>query len=78
MLPASPGGGRPPRPPGTGWLSAPELDEGALLGVCPLGVCTNTAGSFSCSDCERGYRPSALGHTCDVRGPPAVGEKSAD
>ncbi|GAB5573029.1 latent-transforming growth factor beta-binding protein 2 [Prionailurus iriomotensis] len=49
----------------TGWLSAPDLDECAFPGVCPSGVCTNTAGSFSCRDCEEGYRPSPLGHTCE-------------
>ena len=54
-----------------GWLAAPDLDECALLGVCPSGVCTNTAGSFSCRGCERG----ALGRTCEVRGPPTRGEE---
>uniref|UniRef100_A0A8D0WFK5 Latent-transforming growth factor beta-binding protein 2 n=1 Tax=Sus scrofa TaxID=9823 RepID=A0A8D0WFK5_PIG len=49
------------------WASGPYeyLDECAFPGVCPSGVCANTAGSFSCRDCEEGYRPSALGHTCE-------------
>lgn len=53
----------------TGRLSAPDLDECAFPGVCPSGVCTNTAGSFSCRDCEAGYRPSALGRTCEGESP---------
>ncbi|EPY81363.1 latent-transforming growth factor beta-binding protein 2-like protein [Camelus ferus] len=44
---------------------ARDLDECTFPGVCPSGVCTNTAGSFSCRDCEEGYQPSALGHTCE-------------
>lgn len=59
-----------PGPRVTGWLSAPDLDECAFPGVCPSGVCANTAGSFSCRDCEEGYRPSALGHTCEGERPP--------
>lgn len=46
-------------------LSAPDLDECAFPGVCPSGICTNTAGSFSCRDCDQGYRPSPLGHACE-------------
>lgn len=41
-----------------------DLDECAFPGVCPTGVCTNTVGSFSCKDCDKGYRPSPLGNSC--------------
>lgn len=48
----------------------PDLDECTFPGVCPAGVCTNTVGSFSCKDCEEGYRPSPLGRTCEGKKPP--------
>lgn len=67
-----PGGGSPPKPRSDQLLSAPDLDECAFPGVCPSGVCTNTAGSFSCRDCDQGYRPSPLGHTCEGESPPQV------
>lgn len=59
-----PGSGKPPRSPDEHCLSA-DLDECAFPGVCPSGVCTNTAGSFSCKDCDGGYRPSPLGDSCE-------------
>lgn len=51
-----------------------DLDECAFPGICPTGVCTNTVGSFSCKDCDQGYRPSPLGNSCEGKRPLLRGE----
>lgn len=65
-------------PQGDQLLSAPDLDECAFPGVCSSGICTNTAGSFSCRDCDQGYRPSPSGHTCEGESPCRGGEHRRD
>lgn len=42
-----------------------DIDECALTTTCPRGTCTNTEGSFTCINCQPGFRVSEDGQQCD-------------
>lgn len=44
-----------------------DIDECQTPGVCPMGVCTNTEGSFSCMSCDLGFTVAPSGPLCEGR-----------
>lgn len=51
-------------------LISPDIDECTLPTACPLGICTNTNGSFTCQACDAGYTLSSHRHACEGKWPP--------
>uniref|UniRef100_A0A7N6BT80 Latent transforming growth factor beta binding protein 2 n=1 Tax=Anabas testudineus TaxID=64144 RepID=A0A7N6BT80_ANATE len=42
-----------------------DIDECQTPGVCPMGVCTNTEGSFFCMSCDPGFTMAPNGLSCE-------------
>lgn len=50
-------------------LLSSDIDECQIPGVCPTGICTNMAGSFSCMACDPGFAVAPSGSSCEGRRP---------
>ncbi|KAK3563790.1 hypothetical protein QTP86_034520 [Hemibagrus guttatus] len=59
--------GHPNKAPKGRFMTDKYIDECKSPDICPLAVCANSEGSYSCTTCESGYRVSS-DRTCEGKG----------